>query len=56
MCDETWLARVDGDRALGNNPINTWATFAIPFYYDAQSAADHPRLSVESVGRSRRHR
>ncbi len=33
--DETWLPRFEGDRALGINTINTWVTFAIPFYYNA---------------------
>jgi hypothetical protein len=28
--DETWLARGGGDRALGINTINTWASFGIP--------------------------
>lgn len=31
--DETWLARGGGNRALGVNTINTWAAFAIPFYW-----------------------
>ncbi|HTQ38773.1 MAG TPA: hypothetical protein VMJ32_07080, partial [Pirellulales bacterium] len=32
--DETWLARGGGETALGINTINTWATFAIPFYWN----------------------
>ncbi len=32
--DETWLARGGGDRALGINTINTWVTFALPFYFN----------------------
>ncbi|HEY2826420.1 MAG TPA: hypothetical protein VGJ04_02380, partial [Pirellulales bacterium] len=33
--DETWMPRGGGDDALGINTINTWVTFAIPFYYNA---------------------
>ncbi len=33
--DETYLPRFDGDRGMGVNTINTWVTFAIPFYYNA---------------------
>ena len=29
--DDTWEARNGGDRGMGLNTINTWATFAIPF-------------------------
>lgn len=32
--DETWLARGGGQHALGINTINTWATFALPFYWN----------------------
>jgi hypothetical protein len=32
--DETWLARGGGQHALGINTINTWVTFAIPFYWN----------------------
>jgi hypothetical protein len=32
--DETWLARGGGEHALGINTINTWATFALPFYWN----------------------
>jgi hypothetical protein len=30
--DETWLARGGGQHGMGVNTINTWATFALPFY------------------------
>jgi hypothetical protein len=33
--DETWLARGGGNSAMGVNTINTWAAFALPFYYNA---------------------
>ena len=33
--DNTWLARGGGANSLGVDTTNVWATFAIPFYYNA---------------------
>jgi hypothetical protein len=31
--DETWLSRGGGNQGLGINTINTWAAFAVPFFW-----------------------